>query len=168
MNYWVITDLHLGHEAIVTAGHRPRYFEEKILKGIYNTVKEDDILICLGDVAFGGDGSVSWVRTLRRHCKGKLWLTLGNHDRSAEYYLKRGFDFVGSSLSMVYMGKRLCFSHCPHHADGLHDLQIHGHLHKGMHHAHEALPEHNRQLNICMEGHYQPYSLKSLIKKFNF
>lgn len=162
MNFWIVTDTHLGHGAIVEAGHRPAEFEKKILRGIDRMVQPDDVLIHLGDVAFTDPNL--WVNVLRNFCKGKIWLCLGNHDRSARYYLKRGYDFVGDSLSLFYMGQKILFTHEPQSYDGLHDIQIHGHLHEGMHHAHEALPQHDRQISLFMEGHYSPYSLKHILK----
>lgn len=162
MNYWIITDPHLGHEGIVTAGHRPRLFEVRLLRSIRRTVKKEDVLICLGDVAFRHPNF--WTRTLRANCAGKLWLTLGNHDKSAEYYLQRDFDFVADGISMNYCGVKVLFTHIPQAYDGIHSVQIHGHIHQGMHRAGDNLPQHDSQISICMEDHFYPYSLKALLK----
>jgi len=162
MNIWLIADTHFGHEKMVTNGHRPAGFEEKILAGIRHRVKEGDISIHLGDVAF--TNTYEWVREFTANYQDvKFWLTLGNHDKSAEWYLSRGFDFAGESISLKYQGKHILFSHTPQdNLDG-YDFNIHGHLHDGVHHEGEfdLTPKH---INISIEGTWAPRTLKAVLK----
>lgn len=50
--YYVITDTHFGHEDIKTLANRPDNYEDLIIKSWNNLVKADDIVICLGDMAW--------------------------------------------------------------------------------------------------------------------
>jgi calcineurin-like phosphoesterase family protein len=161
MNIWLIADTHFGHEKMVTNGYRPAGFEMKILDSIRNNFKHGDVLLHLGDVSFKDENF--WTSMLRGGCPGKLWLTLGNHDKSAEWYLTRGFDFVGESLSPKYQGKHILFSHMPRaNLDG-YDFNIHGHLHDGIHHEGEFGLS-SKHINISIEGTWAPRTLKAVLK----
>ena len=161
-NFWIITDTHFGHKGIVEAGHRPEKFELKILSGLMY-LEPEDIVIHLGDVAFSFPNI--WTDRLRRHVPGKLWLTRGNHDKSTGWYLERGFDFVGEAISLKWQGQKILFSHEPQAELGDHDVNIHGHIHLGVHHAHENLPNSLRHIGVHMENHWHPWSLKEILKR---
>ena len=159
MNIYLLPDPHLGHKRIVEGGHRPEGFEAKIMNVISKTVRADDILIVLGDVSFLQEKL--WQETLRSVCKGKMWLTLGNHDtRSLTWYMERGWDFVGESIRLNYFSKDILFSHKPTDSDA--DINIHGHLHNMGHRLgyYHLIPEYHKLLEI--ESEIKLFNLKKI------
>ncbi len=85
-------------------------------------VADDDLVIHLGDVSFGGDMVVSAL-------PGRKVLVRGNHDKhSYMWYMRHGFDFCCESFGMNIGGLRLIFTHAPliFHE---YNVNIHGHLH---------------------------------------
>jgi len=163
MNFWITTDTHFGHESIVKAGHRPPKFEDKILNNTRNCVRHEDVLIHLGDVSF--TDHKYWLNTLRRFCLGKMWLTVGNHDKPPSWYIENGFDFASEFIILTYLGKRVLLSHEPKEDLLGCDLNIHGHLHTGVHRADEGYPQTDRHICVALESnHYQAVTLKTLIR----
>lgn len=135
MKYWLITDTHFGHVAMHTYCGRPHNFESKLILSVLRNVKEEDILVHLGDICIGNDDY--WNRALKENCKGKMWLIRGNHDsKSTAWYMQRGWDFVGDFLIIKHFGKRIAFSHEPTidaYLVDCYDINIHGHLHNTNH-----------------------------------
>jgi len=124
---WLITDTHFGHKNIIKYCGRPNNFEKLISKNLFKSVKWNDILIHLGDVALGDRQFAhnKYIKPLQ--CK--KWLLLGNHDtESISWYLENGWDFVAESFTAVYFGKRILFSHKPM-PNGDYDINVHGHFH---------------------------------------
>lgn len=52
---YIITDTHFNHSAMIPYCGRPENFDELIWKGL-DQLKDDDILIHLGDICIGGGG----------------------------------------------------------------------------------------------------------------
>lgn len=168
MNYWVITDTHFGHANCLEWCSRPKDFEERILSSIEALVKDGDILIHLGDVAFYNEEK--WHRKLRCVTGSYNWLVRGNHDkRSDVWYLKKGWDFVGESILLRRYGKDILLSHKPQPECGF-DVNIHGHFHNCEYKRREEelldiLTE--RHLLIKCEHDYKPYRLRKLVEIVN-
>lgn len=130
MRIWITTDTHLSHARMIEFG-RPEDYEEKIFKS-FAPIKEDDVLLHLGDVCIGQDDFNH--KRLLDAIPGKKWLVRGNHDRkSNSWYMDRGWDFVGEKILFRHMGKNILFSHVPSPVTGDIDLNIHGHLHDNDH-----------------------------------
>ncbi len=165
MNIWIITDTHFGHENILKFCNRPKNFEGLILKRLKNNIKEDDILIHLGDVAWREEKS--WNEILTAINVKRKWLIRGNHDkRSISWYLDRGWDFVGDQITLDVYGKKIVFSHVPV-VDNGYDLNIHGHFHninKRRHEPELVAIKNDKQFLIMLEHQYMPVALKSIIK----
>lgn len=125
MNYWLTTDTHFNHKKLIEYG-RPEDFEQKITNGL-KLIKQGDILIHLGDVCIGMDYYMNKIIT---ELPCKKWLIKGNHDnKSINWYLEHGWDFVGRTMTQKLFGKVILFSHEPKAWDGYYELNIHGHLH---------------------------------------
>jgi len=166
VNFWIISDTHFCHEKITDFCNRPSNYEELLIKRISGSVREDDVLIHLGDVAWQKEKY--WHEKLINCCAAKKkWLILGNHDkRSINWYLTRGWDAVTLSISLNIYGKNILFSHKPFPTNG-YDLNIHGHFHNIGIERHE--PELRAIMNdkhflIKMEHTYAPITLKSIAK----
>lgn len=171
-NYWLMSDPHLGHKRIIGFGSRKPGFEQKMLKSIKSVVRSDDVLICLGDVAFGEVDL--WHRRL---CglPGTKWLIRGNHDdKSMQWYMDRGWDFVAETAVVKFLGKKILFSHVPaikpvgdsfpSHSP---DINIHGHMHGMLFgNAHPSDPEHvpGWHYEIHMEHTMAPVNLKFVLE----
>ena len=109
---------------------RPKNFENLIFTNIIKIIKDEDILIHLGDVCFGKDSEMhkKYIESL----PFKKILVIGNHDRkSNNWYLEHGWDFVCKTFSGKYFGKNILFSHRPHKDIGF-DVNIHGHFHNAL------------------------------------
>jgi len=166
MNFWLITDTHFGHEAMIEYCGRPIDFSEKILANLMKFVNPIDILIHLGDVCIGNDRE--WHEKLKQ-IPGKHWLIRGNHDKkSNSWYLSNGWDMICDLFKIKYFGKIMVFSHKPVVWDGEYDINIHGHFHNVDYRQHE--PEllaikNDRQKLLTLEYiGYQPVNLKKFIK----
>ena len=79
MKYWVISDPHFGHDVLVKKGCRPEGHEELIMENLFKKVEPDDILICLGDIAFYK--KEYWHGRLIKFSSCTKILIRGNHDK---------------------------------------------------------------------------------------
>ena len=169
MNFWITTDTHLGHERMVTKfkTRLPR-FEEDIFKG-FACIEPGDILIHLGDVAFKNE---SFWHSLISEIKCKKWLVLGNHDKnSLTWYLQRGWDFVGETFTLNFMGHVILFSHVPQPFTGKnYTINIHGHFHDNDHRHREpylvAIKNERHYLLAIETNKYKLFNLKTILKNF--
>lgn len=160
MNFWVITDTHLGHDKMHTYCQRPQGFSEKTLRQIKHKVKPDDVLIHLGD--FCVYRNEHWHKLFVEACPGKRWLIRGNHDRKTNsWYLAHGWDFVGDQVLLVMFKKRILLSHKPV-AEGDFDINIHGHHHNTGHHPEDRVDERHRL--IFIEHEYTPIDLRAIVE----
>jgi calcineurin-like phosphoesterase family protein len=161
MNYWIIADTHFGHHKIQDYCQRPEGFEETILENLRQVVKQEDVLIHLGDICIYRDEE--WHSALCSACAGKMWLVRGNHDRkSLSWYLSHGWDMVADNLTMEVFGKRVAFSHKPISAHSDFDLNIHGHHHNTGHHPEDETTGKHRL--IFIEHSYAPINLRRLVE----
>lgn len=160
--YWIISDPHLGHNAMLEYCGRPEGFEDLILGNLVSLIKPEDILICLGDFCMYRDGY--WHDQLI-NIPCKKWLIRGNHDRkSLGWYLSHGWDFVGDSVQLNIFGKNILLTHKPINWEVISwlnlDMNIHGHLHNTGHHPeYHQTPKHRC---IFMEHHYKPIDLRKI------
>jgi calcineurin-like phosphoesterase family protein len=128
---YITTDTHFGHKKMTEYCGRPDNFEELIFKSLQK-VPIGNTLIHLGDFCFGEDER--WNNKFineNTHFFNKI-LVKGNHDnKSDNWYLDRGWDFVCDSFSIVYKGKKILFSHEPKNILS-YDFNIHGHFHNAL------------------------------------
>jgi len=163
MKIWIIADTHFGHKKVIEFG-RPEDFEEKLMASL-KVVKPDDILIHLGDVALSGEDEI-WNSRIVHRSSAYMWLLLGNHDKSMAWHLKAGWDFAGRRIVIKRFGKKILFSHKPVKITEDIDLNIHGHLHDGIHRDKEfSKIITDRHLLVSMEKlDYKLITLENLIK----
>ncbi len=180
---WITSDTHFGHKNIVRGttnwrtqdGEVPvsstRDFQtieqmnERLVDGINHFVGQDDTLIMLGDVSFGGFENIE-IFLDRLVCKN-IHLILGNHDHHIEN--NRG-DIQGKFLSVQHYlevnieGKDFVLCHYPLQSwHGLNKgvIHLHGHVH---------LPENRKfgngkRLDVGVDGNnMNPYSISDIIK----
>ena len=81
---WLTSDLHLCHANIISYCDRPHFdvgsMNESLLQ-LLGKVGPDDLLVIVGDVAFGPpEAALEWVRRI----SGRKILIVGNHDLSRD------------------------------------------------------------------------------------
>lgn len=167
MNFWLTTDTHFGHIKLVEQNLRPVGFEDKIFKGLINALHEEDVFIHFGDISF--DNDAGWHEKIKE-LPGKKWLIKGNHDkRSSSWYLSRGWDFVGYSITINHFGYKILMSHIPQPDTG-YDINIHGHFHNTDHRKHEpeiaAILTSKHYLLALEYNNYLPWNLSSVVGSF--
>jgi calcineurin-like phosphoesterase family protein len=162
MKIFITTDTHFNHELLIKYG-RPNDFEIKIKRNLKKIVKQEDLLIHLGDVCIGNDKeNNNWFK---KELGCKTYLVRGNHDRkSINWYLNNGWDVVADRIDIEMFGKKMCFTHIPVAWDGYFDINYHGHFHDTDHRRIE--PEFNNFLCgynklVALEfSNYMPILLK--------
>ena len=122
--YWVITDTHMNHEAMISRSQRPKNFTTLICKNWKDMVSNKDTVIHLGDVSWDDKGMQRILRL-----PGKKILLRGNHDHKTwQEYMDMGWDFAAESITLKFDRLTVLFSHAPvwnHQAS----INVHGHFH---------------------------------------
>lgn len=151
---WLIADTHFGHTKLCENWQRPFDYEERIIKNWNNQVKDNDIVIVLGDISWSGKLDVF------NQLKGKKVLVRGNHDKKGVDAYLNYFDFVCDKVSMRYMGHSIIFTHKPLD-EFKEEMNIFGHLHNF--HPYELI---KGQFCISLEDMgYTVFSLPSIINR---
>lgn len=176
---WITSDTHYNHNNIcrgVTNWRMPdgsvpikqtrdfptlEKMNETIIRNINNVVGQDDILIHLGDWAFGGFDSIGEFRD-RILCQ-TIHLVFGNHDHHIERNrenCQRHFASVQDFLRFEYMSEVIESFHYPISSwNSLKRGRIH--LHGHCHLADDVKIGNGRRLDCGMDGHpeFRPYDL---------
>ena len=158
MNIYVISDTHFFHENIIKYCYRTfKTLDEQdriLLSNWNNTVKETDMVIHLGDIAFSKNAA-RLIKVIKE-LNGRKILVQGNHDkRSRHWYMTNGFEFACDS----FVWDNIIFTHRPISRDNIDRwrLNIHGHIH-------EKLEKDKRFTNISVEQiKYTPIKLLRVI-----
>src|SRR5271157_4984382 len=154
---WVISDTHLGHSAIQKHCRRPADVDAIITKNCKRLIGQDDIVIHIGDVAFGFFDLREWFKDM----PGRWALVRGNHDaRSISWYMEHGFVFACDALEM----SGCYFTHEPSEflPEGC-QYNVHGHLHNRFAATYRKYP-HSR-LFALEHSRYEPMLLDKFLHK---
>ena len=167
---WLTTDTHFGHNKLPYLGEDPRPldFERRLLEGYAELIRENDILVHLGDFAFNDHDA--WATQFFSYVPCKVWLARGNHDKRSDFwYLDRGFSAVARQFVIKRFGYRVAFSHKPLEDTGYFDVNIHGHFHNNDHRFWET-----RLIDLLTPKHvllavewldYKPVTLEYILDK---
>jgi len=180
---YITSDTHFGHKNIVRGvtnwrtqdGEVPvdstRDFQtieqmnQRLIDGINGVVGQDDTLIMLGDVSFGGFDNIGIF--LERLVCHNIHLILGNHDTHIDKdrdFVQKRFLSVQHYLEVNIEGKDFVLCHYPLQSwNGLNKgiIHLHGHVH---------LPENRKfgngkRLDVGVDGNgMDPYSISDIIK----
>jgi len=153
---WIISDTHFFHRNIIKYTGRPfetvTEMNEAIVKNWNDCVGKDDLILHLGD--FGLSSSRNLEKIIKR-LKGIKWIIIGNHDRSRNWYVSRGFD---RAVKKPLETRDYIFSHRP--ILPCKKINIHGHMH-------QKRMRKRGYINASVEHiDYRPIKLSDLIKKF--
>jgi calcineurin-like phosphoesterase family protein len=92
---WVISDTHFFHKNIIRYCSRPWESVDEMNEGLIQrwneSIKDDDVVILAGDVAFTNSSNKLAVQNICRRLAGRKYLVKGNHDGKNEFYLEAGF-----------------------------------------------------------------------------
>ena len=182
-NVYITSDTHFGHKNIVRGttnwrtqdGEIPidstRDFQtieqmnERLIDGINHHVGQDDTLIMLGDVSFGGFDNIG--KFLERLICHNIHLILGNHDHHIENnrdFVKERFLSVQHYMEININDRNFVLCHYPlqsWHGMNKGVIHLHGHVH---------LPENckfgnGKKMDVGVDGNgMDPYSIDEIIK----
>jgi calcineurin-like phosphoesterase family protein len=180
---YITSDTHFGHKNIVRGttnwrtqdGKVPvdstRDFQtieqmnERLIDGINHHVGQDDTLIMLGDVSFGGFDNIGIF--LERLVCHNIHLILGNHDHHIENnrdFVKERFLSVQHYMEININDRNFVLCHYPlqsWHGMNKGVIHLHGHVH---------LPENRKfgngkKMDVGVDGNgMDPYSIDEIIK----
>lgn len=124
-NVYCATDWHLWvrlHKNKPACKQRREF--NHIIKNVTETMKDDDLLIYLGDLVDGEFQDKDALKEVLKQIPGKKVLVLGNNDIFGKpFYKSCGFDYVVES----FVWNNIIFTHIP--IKNSKDYNVHGHLH---------------------------------------
>jgi calcineurin-like phosphoesterase family protein len=162
------SDLHIGHEAVIKFG---RNFESlpmmnhHILTEINKLVKEDDLLVLLGDTMMGEKDYITFLNLLK--CNNVI-LLIGNHcNRGKLQSVLLECDkliYLGDYLELSIDKQIVCCSHFPmfnwnYQDDG--SLHLHGHLHADENPIMKQIHEY-KSMDVGIDSYYKKFGEYSL------
>jgi len=159
---FVISDLHLNHENIISYCKRPfdsvREMNRVLIKNWNYVVKPNDTVYFVGDMTLGN--SDKFIEKLN----GNIYFIWGNHDQTDDV------DSMYESLPLSYKGIEFLFVHDPVITQsGFKGWTIHGHYHNNHPRLFPFFDPEKKRINVSVElVKYQPVLLDyitSLIKE---
>lgn len=123
------SDTHFGHKNIITFCNRPysstNEMDEELISGWNASVKQDDIIYHLGDVAFA---KAPRIQEIIGRLNGQKYLIRGNHDKlSNTKFEEFGFIEVHKSLTLALEDVKVTLEHIP--KLDIRGVQLCGHVH---------------------------------------
>ena len=182
-NVYITSDTHFGHKNIVRGttnwrtqdGEIPidstRDFQtieqmnERLIDGINHHVGQDDTLIMLGDVSFGGFDNIGIF--LERLVCHNIHLILGNHDHHIDNnrdYVQKRFLSVQHYLEVRINDRDFVLCHYPlqsWHGMNKGVIHLHGHVHL----SENRKFGNGKKMDVGVDGNgMDPYSIDEIIK----
>lgn len=174
---WLTSDTHAYHKNICRGtstwegGHgqsvrdfdNPIQMTDELINQINKNVKEDDLLIHLGDWSFDGENRIAEFRS-RIICKN-IYLVYGNHDHNIINKSEHQSQFLRTNHVMYLRSENLKFfiSHYPHYVwhQGHHGvIHLYGHCHSSIEHIVKGKMMDVGVDNIFkLKGEYRPINL---------
>jgi len=174
MNYWVTSDLHLGHANIIKYCNRPfgslEEMNEKIIKRWNERIKPDDTVYHLGDFCFKsaidkGNGMpikpMDWLKQLN----GNIMLIKGNHEGN------NGIKTNIQSIKIKYAKYIINMCHRPQDISYNCDFNLVGHVHDKWKSNVTELPQKDYRkivsINVGVDvWHFYPISLNEIVRYY--
>ena len=160
---WVWSDLHLNDDSVIITGQRPygstTAMNRALLAAWRATIKEQDTIICLGDIAhpdFWNDPRHSGDL---QACPGRRILVMGNHDvRQTKELDRAGFTERHWAL-MLDTDPPAALTHAPLKRRPIPAVNIHGHLHGA-----EDISRRHANVSVERTG-YRPVRLSDVLRR---
>lgn len=164
------SDLHLGHEKIISSCNRPfdnAYdMNKSIIESINDVVTNKDILYILGDISLGMPKSDA--EKLLRKLKCKKVLIKGNHDPN---YDKSIFSGIYDYKEIKYNGRHIVLMHYPLMSwkdMELGTIHLHGHLHSNEDYNIDQRENGLLRYDVGVDvNNYKPVSIEDILMFFN-
>jgi calcineurin-like phosphoesterase family protein len=138
---------------------------QRLIDGINNVVGQDDTLIMLGDVSFGGFDNIGIF--LERLVCHNIHLILGNHDHHIENnrdHVQGRFLSVQHYLEANINGRNFVLCHYPlqsWHGMNKGVIHLYGHIHSG----YKNKFGNGKKMDVGVDGNgMDPYSISDIIK----
>jgi len=160
---YLIADTHFNHTFMVDVGLRVAECDRKLWRSLAQ-LREADTLYHLGDVSIGDDANVH--RMLNELCAAKRRILVrGNHDqRGLPWFYEKGWTAVMDGAILTRFGKTFLLSHMPSELPHWIDVNIHGHIHAGVH---RRGIDDGRHVNVsCEVTDYKPVALEYIAGRF--
>ena len=171
---YFIADTHFGDPKIISYCHRPfsslEDMTNKLINNWNNKVKEDDVVIVLGDLSLYDLNTTKDIVSRLNGCK---ILVTGNHDKySREEYIQCGFldvfkdDFIIENKDDDILPSVLELSHKPQDTEHFDIFNIHGHIHDEP--LEKQYPKLNKENHFCVSvemTNYEPISIEEIRNK---
>ena len=179
---WITSDPHYNHKNICRSvtnwrtqdGDVPTYntrdfqsidqMNDALVNNINSKVGQDDTLIMLGDIAFGGFESIG--KFLDRLVCKNIHLVLGNHDhhiRNNRENIQELFISVSDYLQVRINDQDFVLSHYPFSSwNGLNKgvIHLHGHVHL----SNQNKWGNGKRLDVGVDGNgYFPYKITEIV-----
>lgn len=119
---YFIADTHFLHKNIIKYCNRPEDCDKQMIKNWINIVKNDDIVIHLGDVACGYKGQEDKLRKIFELLPGEKYLIKGNHDTKENEFYTNFLNFKKVSDYMILENVFCC--HYPFEINLYTDLEV--------------------------------------------
>lgn len=163
--FYVISDTHWYHRNITKYADRPYDHEVMMVKRWRNVVSENDTVLHLGDLFFGGrEGFEKFQTEITPQLTGRKFLILGNHDKKKTDYEALGFTVI-DPFWINYRGYKVSFAHYPkllNEAKREKAIHVHGHIHVNGYARGEATRYGN--INVSVEVmEYKPHRVTRLL-----
>ncbi len=149
--FYILSDTHFGHKNICKYEERPSNYAEIIVERWNKTVKKNDNILFLGDLALTDKtNAMKWCHQLQ----GNKFMIRGNHDGKSEtWYKDCGFTTV-EPIFRRFKDKyekyiTVLFTHEPVQNLPKGWFNIHGHIHLGRHRDHPFITPYH--YNACVE-----------------
>lgn len=168
---FILTDSHFGHRKLIEIGERPKDFEKRIIRNLRMLIRDEDIVIHLGDFSMANSvDDVRWHREFMAACgNARKYLIKGNYDNHSDsWYMDHGWDLVARGMVMKVNGRYVFVSHKPMRKVLNVNYNLHGHTHGNIHRDDESKEFYDPayHIEVAMEHKplYEPRLLKNLIK----
>lgn len=129
MSIFFVSDTHFGHNNIISFCNRPfasvQDMNERMVEGWNKTVRDNDVVYHLGDVAFNNYDCIERLR-------GKIKLVPGNHDLERFKKIAHLFDEILPELSYLKVDPEHRFVLCHYPIESWrreYRYHLHGHSH---------------------------------------
>lgn len=160
-NIYFISDHHFNHKNIIRFSDRPfvdlHSMETFLIDQHNDIVKDDDIVIFVGDFGFCGN---TVGKELLSRMNGYKIIVLGNHDVYHGKIKNFGYDELYVLKELVYNNQKLVITHFPFLGVEDTHLNIHGHVHKGGHYD----TEYTNHFNVnCEFINYSPIHIDKIL-----
>jgi len=157
ISVYVVSDTHFCHYNIIRFSRRPyrntNHMNESMIRNWNSTVRERDEVIHLGDFALSNLRDIKYIRN---RLNGRIYLILGNHDKSRRSMEEAGFIIIKQPHKI----RNLVLTHQPLPEVYNGYVNIHGHIHEKFYSG--------NHINVCVEHtNYTPVSLDSLFRRAN-